>query len=90
MTLDGPCICSGSIYDYDWAGGGMCSAAGAVESAAMVSMLTWSRHVFEFSYLQLSLTQDPATLKTLLSCARLVFRIFFSLNAPGLTPVSLL
>lgn len=31
--------------------------------------------------------QDPATLKLLLSSVRLSFRIFFSLNAPGLTPV---
>ncbi len=36
---------------------------------------------------QLPQVQDPATMRTLLSSVRLVFRIFFSLNAPGLTPV---
>jgi hypothetical protein len=32
---------------------------------------------------------DVAALKQILSAARYAFRIFFSLNAPGLTPVRL-
>lgn len=40
-----------------------------------------------FLCLQLPQTLDPAALRILLSSVRLVFRIFFSLNAPGLTPV---
>lgn len=37
--------------------------------------------------LQLPQAQDPAVQRSILSSVRLVFRIFFSLNGPGLTPV---
>jgi hypothetical protein len=37
---------------------------------------------------QYAATQDLAALRTILASVRLAFRIFFSFNAPGVTPVS--
>ncbi|KAF5835999.1 cellular apoptosis susceptibility/chromosome segregation 1-like protein [Dunaliella salina] len=64
-------------------------------SDAMVQELAGSQEVFAPALLktqmmlsaQLPQTVDPTALRTLLSSVRLVFRIFFSLNAPGLTPL---
>uniref|UniRef100_A0A7S3VJD6 Importin N-terminal domain-containing protein n=1 Tax=Dunaliella tertiolecta TaxID=3047 RepID=A0A7S3VJD6_DUNTE len=64
-------------------------------SDAMVQELAGSQEAFAPALLktqmmlsaQLPQTVDPAALRTLLASVRLVFRIFFSLNAPGLTPL---
>jgi hypothetical protein len=67
-----------------------------MRSDAMVAELVSSQNVFAGPLLatqkrlsaQLPQAADAAAQRSILSSVRLIFRIFFSLNGPGLTPVS--
>lgn len=73
-----------------------CPRSNQYGSDAMVNELERSQNIFFTPLLEtlkklmalIPQTSDAASLKLLMSTLRLVCRIFFSLNAPGLTPVS--